>query len=233
MTPSRTSSRPRVVLGAAFIAVLFLAGCPKDPPPGKLFDEDGSWELDAYDLSGSGYTDIRVQTADEAFLLKFDASARVVQTAMCAELETHTPANTQCRLTAGDDSFWFCKCFAYAFVEDQMQWRQFEAGETPPKVDFTGEGGGGEGTPSDDTATGGSSGGGGGTGAVDPAADTVIQLAEIPGVVGEYEFAPLPIGVFGSDGLVSRHRFQQRAPSLFDQVFADPDGRTACEPCVP
>ena len=82
-----------------------------------------------------------------------------------------------------------------------------------------------------DTATGGS--GGGETAAVDPAADTIIQLAEIPGVQGEYEFAPLPVGVFGSDGLVSRFRFQQRAPSLFEQVFEDPDGRAPCQPCVP
>jgi hypothetical protein len=217
--------KAHVVLGAAIVAA---PACKADPGPGKLFEEDGTYELVSYDLEGSGYMDVRVQTGDEAFLLKLDSSQRVAQTAMCAENETDDPGTSQCRLASGTDSFWFCQCFAYAFQRDQMQWRQFQAGDTPPKVEFDAEGGGGPG-PSDDTATGG----GGGETSVDPAGDTIIMLAEIPGVQGEYEFAPLPIGVFGSDGLVSRFQFQQRAPSLFDQVFEDPDGRTPCQPCVP
>jgi hypothetical protein len=232
MTSSGPLSPPRVVLAAAIVAALLGTGCKEDPGPGKLFEEDGTYELVSYDLDGSGYTDVRVQNADEAFLMRLDASKKVAQMAMCAENETDDPGSSQCRLSSGTDSFWFCHCFAYAYEENQMQWRQFQAGDAPPKVEFTGEGGGGP-APTDDTATGGS-GGGGETAAVDPAADTIVNLAEIPGVQGEYEFAPLPVGVFGSDGLVARYQFQLRAPSLFDQAIdVDPEGRATCQPCVP
>lgn len=227
MTSSRPSSPPRVVLGAALVTALLGTACKEDPPPGKLFDEDGAWELVQFDLDGSGYTPVvmpGVTVRDEAFLLKLDAKARVAQTAMCAETENQSPENSPCR-GAVQDTLWFCHCFAYAFVEDQMQWRQFQPGDTPPKVEFDADGGSPSGP-----ATGGS---GGETGASDPAADTMIQLSEIPGVQGEYEFSPLPIGVFGSDGMVSRFRFQQRVPSIFNQVFEDPDGRAPCQPCVP
>ena len=235
MTSSRPSSPPRVVLRAALVAALLGTACKEDPPPGKLFDEDGAYELVQYNLEGDGYVEVvmpGVTERDEAFLMTLDASARVAQVAMCAENDMQDPSDAQCR-TAGDNSFWFCQCFAYAFVKSQMQWRQFQPGDVPPQVSFTGDDGGST-PPTSDSATGGSGSGGGETGAVDPAADTIIDLAEIPGVQGEYEFAPLPIGVFGSDGLVSRYRFQQRAPSIFDQVIVeDPDGRPTCQPCVP
>src|SRR5262245_5320315 len=105
MTLCRPLSRPRVVLGAAIIAAMIGPGCKEDPPPGKLFEEDGSYELVRYDLDGSGYSEIQVQSREAAFLMKLDAKAKVAQTAMCAENEDDTPETSLCRLAAPDESF--------------------------------------------------------------------------------------------------------------------------------
>jgi hypothetical protein len=109
-----------------------------------------------------------------------------------------------------------------------MQWREFTAGELPPDVEFMDpDAGGGEA----DAGTGGTGGGGGG--------DIYVNLTEVAGANGVYSFQPMPMGVFGSDGVADRFELVQRATSLFTNTnykdmndpTNDPEG--ACEPCVP
>ena len=225
----------RVVFGAVGAALFLGAGC-KDPPPGptKLFEEDGSYSLKNFDFDGSGLSEIEPNNREDAFLMRLYAEEQVAQVAMCAESEEEDPTNSPCRTLATGTS-WFCECFSYAYEEDQMLWRRFSAGMTPPMVEFaedSASAGASASASATDTDTDGG-GGGGGTAGIDPAADTLITLAESAGIKGQYVFAPLPIGVFGSDGVSSQYVFQQLAPSLFDQVFEDPDGRPGCQRCIP
>jgi hypothetical protein len=48
---------------------------------------------------------------------------------------------------------------------------------------------------------------------------------------GFIELRPLPAGVFGSDGVANAFQFVERAASVFDEVYTDPEG--ACLPCAP
>ena len=71
---------------------------------------------------------------------------------------------------------------------------------------------------------------GSGTGA-GGGSDSYITISEIP-ESDKYNFQPLPEGVFGSDGQVSRFEFVKRATSVFDsRVYTDVE--FACEPCIP
>jgi hypothetical protein len=168
-----------------------------------LFDEDGVYSLERYDLDGAGFSEIDSNTRENAFLMKLDAGARVAQVAMCGETEGDLPSDSLCRVLGGETSSWFCSCYAYAFGGSEMLWRPFSPDETPPDVAFPGESG-----------------------------DTQIVVEIVEGVAGMHEFSPLPEGVFGSDGVDAAFRFQLVAPSIFDQVFDDPEGRPGCTPCI-
>ncbi len=252
---SKSAPRPRLalrtLLWGAFIATSgSIAGCD-DPGPGKLFDEEGTWELTQVSLEGSTFNPIDPNTRSQAFLMQFDAKNKVVQTAMCADNEREGPTDSLCRLSVTSTQ-WFCSCFAYDFVEDQMAWQQFDAGSVPPEVDLgdlpdpsvpAGSEGG-------DVSGGAESGGvetdGGGDtdegeagdadgGAEEPAPGGPIhqlQVSEVTDIADTYDFTTLPEGIFASDGVASKYIMQRKAPSLFDQVFEDPDGRPPCEPCV-
>ena len=222
-----------VLMIGALLAVATTGGCKEDEGPGKLFEEDGTWELVQYDI-GDGLAAVDAQNREEAFMLKFDAGQQVVQTAMCAENETQTPTTSLCRLLENETQ-WFCRCFAYAYEGDRMLWQEFQPGETPPMVTFTDDGmsstppatsGGGG-----DTDTDG--GGGGETGAAPSGGGTEITVAPFGMISSTYGFRPLPTGVFGSQGASSNFIFSQKARSKFDQVFEDPDGRPSCTPCIP
>lgn len=228
--PTNHARPPSLILGAT-CAALLATGCKEDEGPGKLFEEDGTWELTQYNLEGEGLQEVDPDNRGEAFLMKFDAQRQVVQTAMCAESETDDPATSVCRLVP-QQTQWFCHCFAYAYQEDRMIWRQFTAGESPPMVPFT-EGGS---TPTP-PATGGADtdtdgGGGDETGGVAPGGDVDVMVAPFGMISSTYQFTPFPVGVFGSAG-ASTFVFEQKAGSKFDQVFDDPDGRATCEPCIP
>lgn len=215
----RRPSLVLVVLGLGLTA----GACKGDPPTPKLFDEEGAWSLVRYDIEGSGdLKEIDVNNRRDAFLLSFDSHEKVVTSAACVETENDTPASSSCLLTPGTTD-WFCHCYAYDFVREQMLWQEFDAGDIPPDVSLADldEADGGE-------ATAGETGGGGGE-ATD---QTLIELAEIMGVSSTYNFRPLPLGLFGSDGETSRFVFQIRADSVFDRVYDDPDGRQGCEPCI-
>ena len=111
-----------------------------------------------------------------------------------------------------------------------MQWREFAAGDPPPKVEFDPDAvaGGDAGADESGTAGGGASG------------DTVIELTEVTTASDTISFQPLPTGVFASDGQVDRFEMVLKTPAIF--TGPDPDGEEnaplidpqgACMPCVP
>lgn len=234
MTHARTIHRLLPLLGGLLLA----SACKEEETP-KLFDEAGAWTLTDYNLTGEGApNEVNAMNRKNAFMLNFDVDAGVVQTAACVDedMGSTTPANSPCLLTPTDTE-WVCHCFAYAFENDKMKWREFDAGAVPPMVTLDDAGN----TPppaADDGGSGDESGGGsGGDGGSDdgsaPAGDALITVAEVANVSSTYTFLPLPTGIFGSNGTNSRFIFRAHAPSLYNQsVFEDPDGRPTCEPCI-
>ena len=218
--PSRHRTLP--LSCALLLAAGTLQGC-KEEEPGKLFDEEGVWSLQRYD-TGDGVQTLNPSTQKDAFLLKFEPGPKVVTAAACGMAlgVDDVPRESICRQNPSSTG-WFCRCFAYAYEEDLMQWREFTAGEPPPSVDFepptAAEGGGGD-----------STGGGGG--------DSYITLSVIDATPSkDYAFVPLPMGVFGSDGATSRYEFIQRAGMIFEGSPDDDnapatDPQAMCTPCV-
>jgi|GEM_PF-1345686 len=245
-TSARSASRS-LFLGALVATALVTTGCKDDPGPGKLFEEEGTWELVQFGLGGTGLEEVQNNRAKN-FLLSFDEENMVVQTAMCSNDETDTPANSEC---AGfNDSRWICQCFAYDFVEEEMAWLEFNAGETPPIVKVgespsnSGDAGGEGGDTDTDGGSGGGESGGGESGGEEgggdeagggdeggPMAGHQFVLTELAGTSATFDFTPLPAGVFGSDGVASKFIFQKKAASVFDVVLEDPD-RPSCQPCI-
>jgi hypothetical protein len=210
--------RPSLSLLAVLGLGLTAGACADDPPPPKLFQEDGTWSVVRYDLTGGGQLrEVDVMTRRDAFMLHFDASAKVVTTAACIESPADNVSNSLCLINP-QDTRWDCRCFAYDFVREEQLWQEFNAGDLPPKVSLSS---------SDDAAAGDSEGGGGGGDN-----ETYVTVGEVPDVSSTYSFRPLPDGVFGSNGMSSRFIVQKKANSLFDRVFDDPDGRATCTPCI-
>jgi hypothetical protein len=232
---------PRTLLAPLSLAcaLSLLAACGNDETS-TLFDEAGAWSVVRYDLEGAG--DLPEVSPDrrDKFMLSFDKGASVVTSAACASSVDgrDTPADTPCIATPGE-SEWVCQCFGYAFENDRMKWREFEAGSAPPTVSFDDGGGDGGGPPAgDDAATGD---GGSGTGGADdggaddaggppPGSDFTVQVAETE-QSATFAFIGIPTGTFGSNGTTSRFIMQARAPSLFNQAFEDAE-RPTCEPCI-
>lgn len=206
---SRQRSRSLGILGLALGLCAPLAACGDDPGPGKLFEEEGVWSVITYDLDGSGeLRDIDTMNRRDAFMLSFDTDNQVVTTASCVETENDTPASSTCLLTP-DTTQWLCQCYAYDFEDNQMLWSEFDAGDIPPEVDLS---------------------------TVDPEnpdteLGTQITVAEIPDINSTYNFLPLPMGLFGSNGTNSRYIFQRRAASVFERAYTD-ERRPTCEPCL-
>ena len=228
--PSSSSVFLRSLASSALIAAaLSVTACGDDPGPGKLFEEDGVFELKRFALGGSGLEEVSSQKA-KTFFLKFDKEAKVVQSAMCSDDDIDDPTNSEC--TSITDSMWICQCFGYAFEEDQMAWQAFEAGGTVPIVKV-GQEEVEEDPAAGDTDTDGGSGGGEAGGDEPAPAGGIHQftVAESAGEAATFDFTPLPAGVFGSDGLTSKFVFQKKAPSLFDPVLDNPD-RPVCAPCI-
>lgn len=232
--PRSSSVFLRSLISSALVAAaLNLAGCADDPGPGKLFEEDGVFELDRFDVTGSGLEELSTQKA-KTFFLMFDGENKVVQTAMCSDDDTDNPTNSEC--TSITDSRWICQCFGYGFEEDQMAWQAFEAGGTIPVVKVGETEVEEEDPTAGETDTDGGSGGGdeGGDGGDEPAPAGAIHqftVAESAAESATFDFTPLPEGVFGSDGLTSKFVFQKKARSLFDPVLENED-RPVCAPCI-
>lgn len=204
--------RPRTFLLSLTAAVLAIPACAGETE--TLFEEHGVWELSAYTLEMQSQS---VGSAiDQSFFLKFDAGENVLQTAMCAQDDGQSPISSPCRQVP-EDSAWFCQCFAYAFEGDRMGWKPFDAGGTIPPVGIPASDENADGDPSSSPTAG---------------AD-LVEVAEVDGQSATYQFFGLPRGIFGSEGASSAYTFVQKAPSLFDQVYDDPDMRPSCEPCFP
>ncbi len=220
----------RTLLRGALVATALLtAACGGDDGPGKLFDEDGVWELTQFALEGSGIESVS-NTRSANFFLKFDNANRVVQTAMCANRENADPTNSECR--GFTDAQWNCQCFGYDFEGDQMAWQQFDAGGEIPVVQVGRAAADDEAPAETDGETDGA--GAEDDGAAEPAPEGSVHeftVAEVNGVGSTYDLTPLPAGVFGSDGSVSRFIFQAKAPSQFDQVLEN-DEVPVCQPCI-
>lgn len=201
---------------------LCAGACKEDPPTPKLFQEQGTWSVISYDLDGSGtLRDVEVMTRRDSFMLQFDSAEKVVTAAACVESDADDVSNSLCLINP-QDTHWECRCFAYDFVREEQLWREFNAGDIPPTVSLSAA----DDPPAGDATGTASDGGGGGDG------DTTVNVAEIMDVNSTFNFRPLPDGLFGSDGVVSRFVLQKRADSLFDKVFDDPEGRTPCAPCI-
>lgn len=230
--------RHRAIVLVATGLVAILAGC-SDPPPGTLFDEDGVWSLVEYDI-GDGLNDLP-QARKDAFLLKLDKKNKVATAASCTSesMNFTTPDNSPCH-SSEPETEWQCRCFAYAFQEEVMQWQEFAPGAAmAPKVKFDPDafnmsGGGGEesgGGTGDGTGSGGGEGGSE-SGGMSGGDLTVITISELPDRSDTYDFRPLPLGLFGGD-FTSHFIFEARASTLIDQVYMDDEGRKAyCEPCL-
>lgn len=214
------------LLGALGLCLPAGACNNEEPPTPTLFDEAGAWSVITYDLEGSGQlTDINNDNREDAFMLSFDPEARVVTSAACIEPgQNITPANSPCFVSASTTE-WECRCFAYDFVREQMLWREFNAGEVPPEVSLD----------ANDEPMGGDSGtGGAGSGGGAPAVgeDVLVNVAEIEDVAATFNFRPLPLDLFGSNGETSRYILRARTPAVFTLALEDPD-RATCTPCVP
>jgi hypothetical protein len=219
--------RPTLLVLAALALASTAGACKDDPPTPKLFQEAGTWSVIIYDLEGNGeQRDIDVQSRRDAFMLSFDTAEKVVQSAACIETDSDTVADSLCLLNP-DDTHWSCRCFAYDFVREEQLWREFNAGDVPPVVKLSEVNDPPAGGDSGSGSGGGGGDGGGGDG------DTLVNVSEIEDVNSTFNFRPLPLGVFGSNGESSRFVMQKRADSQFDRVFEDPEGRPGCEPCVP
>lgn len=219
-----TSRNPSILVLGALGLCLAAGACKDDPPTPKLFQEDGVWSVIQYDVEGGGQLrEVDNANRRDAFMLSYDSAEKVVTSAACIERDTDTAANSPCLLTPGT-THWDCRCFGYDFANEEMLWREFNAGDLPPTVSLSEVNeppAGGDGT--------GTSGGVGGGGE----SDTYIIVAEIMDVASTYNYRPLPDGLFGSDGETSRFVLQKRAASVFERAYDDPDGRPTCEPCVP
>jgi len=91
---------------------------------------------------------------------------------------------------------WFCNCFAYSYSNSEQTWVEFAPGEAPPSVSGSSENA------------------------------TSISLSEDPDVSDRYIFAPLPTGIFSSDGESSAYLFSRKSDSLGEP--------TGCEAvCMP
>jgi len=212
------------MLGALGLCVT-LGACKDDPPTPKLFDETGVWSVIQYDLEGTGsLKEIRLANRRDAFMLEFDPSEKVVTAAACVEPGSETPDDSPC-LNSPSTTEWRCRCFAYDFVNDEMLWSEFNAGDIPPDVSL---GAADEPMAEEEGGSGTDDGGD-----EEPSDETLISVAEIMDVSATYNFRPLPMDLFGSASSTSRFILQSRTPSVFDRVYDDPDDRGTCEPCVP
>jgi hypothetical protein len=212
------------VLGA--LGLCLTGACKDDPPPPKLFQEEGVWSVVEYDIEGNGdQMDINDANRRDAFMLSFDSHEKVVTAAACLEDEDNTVVDAPCLLSP-DTTDWSCRCFAYDFVREEMLWREFNAGDPAPAVSLSEA----DDPPASADSGGSGSGGGGDGGGGD--SDTLIIVSEREDVASTYNFRPLPTDLFGSDGELSRFVFQKRAGSVFDRVYDDPEGRSPCAPCL-
>jgi hypothetical protein len=191
----------------ATAAVLALVSCQEEDT--RLFDETGVWTLDRYSLNNTPYQEIN-QGRKNRFLLRFKPEDSVVAAAACHEQGLEVDVNSS-SCTNAALSEWSCQCFSYLYEGSQMKWQEFAPGDQPVAVGAV-EGG---------DETDGSSGGGA----------HEVNLSAFGEASATYQFDTLPLGLFNSDGDLSKHVFQQKAPALWTEVDIDLDGVLDLEQC--
>lgn len=196
-----------VATAALFAATATFTGCTEEDT--RLFDENGVWSLERYSLDGGPYTSI-AQNRKNRFLLRFKPDDMVVAATACHEQNTPVDVNSS-NCTNAFLSNWTCQCFAYSFEVDRMVWQEFPPGEAPPPV----------GAPAGDGETDGG----------DDSSSHELLVTAFEGTLNTYQFGSLPLGMFNSDGQISRHVFQLKADSVWTGVDLNMDGVQDLEAC--
>jgi hypothetical protein len=172
--------------------------------PTKLFDETGVWAVEKYALDGGQLNDVP-QERKNAFLLNFNPELGVVAAGSCKSADNQTINSAIC-VSNPNAAFWECQCFAYTFDDSRMVWQPFMAGEMPPEV-------------------------------LDPAIEGSgafeVLVEEFPALGRGYQFAPLPMDVFDSDGALAKYVLQQKSTTIWDEseVTGDPTLLQCSEAC--
>jgi hypothetical protein len=201
----------RVITTAAILALVTLSGCKEEDT--RLFDETGVWALEKYSLDGSPFEDIN-QARKNRFLLRFMPNdpeigdGGIVAAAACHEMGSSVDV-TASSCTNAAYSQWSCQCFVYTYTGSKMVWQEFAPGETPPAV----------GTPGDGETDGMGSGA------------HELTVSAFGETAATYLFDPLPLGLFNSDGDLSKHVFQIKADTLWTNVDVDADGTLDLDMC--
>jgi hypothetical protein len=198
-------SLPLYVFATA--AVLALVSCKEEDT--RLFDETGVWTLDRYSLDGTPYQEIN-QGRKNRFLLRFKPDDAVLAAAACHEDGFEVDVNSS-SCTNAALSTWSCQCFSYTYEGSQMLWQEFAPGDTPAPV--------------------GPVGGGDGTDGGDMEGSHEVNLTAFGETAATYQFDTLPLGLFNSDGELSKHVFQAKAEMIWTTVDVNEDGMLDLELC--
>lgn len=195
-------SRARFLLPLALSSLAVLSLTGCPEEDTRLFDETGVWALEQFALEGTGFQSID-QSRVNRFLLRFSPDEGVVAAANCHnEGASMGVTDSTCDLSAAT-STWACRCFAYSFDESRMVWQEFAPGEDPPPI---------------------------GDPAVEDSGAHEIML-EATSAQRTYQFGSLPDGLFESDGQTSKHVFQIKATSIWDNMDVNGDGNPDLEGC--
>jgi hypothetical protein len=203
------SSSRAITTAAVIVALASLTSCKEEDT--RLFDETGVWTLEKYSLDGTPFQDV-TQSRKNHFLLRFKPDDGVVAASACHEDGTDVDVNgSSC--TNASVATWSCQCFAYTYEGSTMVWQEFQPGEPPPEV----------GSPAGDGTgdTGGTMGGGAHELTVEAFGDSTAT----------YTFASLPMGLFNSDGDLSKHVFTLKADSVWFDVDINQDGTADHDEC--
>jgi hypothetical protein len=207
--PNARTTNVTVVATAAVLALVSLTGCPEEDT--RLFDETGVWTLERYSLDGTPYQDIN-QGRKNRFLLRFKPADGVLAAAACHEEGFPVDVNSS-SCTNATLATWSCQCFSYTYENSRMVWQEFAPGDTPPPV---GAVGGGDGT--------------GDTGDTENSAHEV-NVSAFGETSATYQFDTLPLGLFNSNGDISKHVFQIKADTIWTTVDVNNDAVLDLEQC--
>jgi hypothetical protein len=172
-----------------------LASGCKEEEP-PLFDETGVWSVEKYALDGGVLEDVP-QERKNGFLFNFNPDLGVLAVGSCKSADNQTIESAIC-VSNPNAAYWECQCFAYTFDKSRMVWQEFLPGEMPPIV-------------GDPTVEG------------SEAFEVLVEV--FPGLGRGYLFSPLPMGVFDSDGDLSKYVLQQKSLA----VWEDPEEVVAQE----
>ena len=179
---------PGALCVLAAVAFTAAGGCDDEPVP--LFDEQGTWVLQLFDIDGMGLTKFDVGTREGKFMIHYNQESKIVASAGCLD----SMGRTDITQTLCDTDKYACRCFNYEFTEKQMVWTEFapEGGALPPP-------------PPEDA------------GVPAPGEAVTFAVEAYPESGSTYRYSTLPYGLFNSDGdpNASEFVFQSRGDTPF------------------